>query len=426
MEVARICEDLLGDADRAEKVYRRVLAIDPTDPTLVIPAAQALGRIYAAKEQHQALAGVLGDRGAPRGRTSRRGASLYERIGTLHETVLDDPAKAIEAWQARLGDDGADVAALGCARAALRADVAVAASSSPCSGREEQSTTEPEERRRAMTKAAETLAQKLADVPEAITAWRAVLDEFGPERPDARGPRGALRARRALGRPRRARWRWTCPWRWRRPPGSTSWPGSATCGGCTRAICDGRARGLPAGAARSTRRTRAAARRSRRCSSASRRARARRPRRCGRSTRRTATPSASSGSWRSRSRRPSISERAARHLAERRSARRRAARRPVARVRLRAPRRAGGGGRARGDDVDRTRSSGSVRPPGAGPRRASCFQRIVGRTSSTATCSRTCGSASASSRGTSSGDTRSPSREYKKALDAQGPTIGAP
>src|SRR5262249_38405358 len=39
------------------------------------------------------------------------------------------------------------------------------------------------ERRRTMTKAAETLADKIGDVTEAITAWRAVLDEFGPERP---------------------------------------------------------------------------------------------------------------------------------------------------------------------------------------------------------------------------------------------------
>src|SRR5262249_45628141 len=33
------------------------------------------------------------------------------------------------------------------------------------------------------TRAAETLADKIGDVPEAIIAWRAVLDEFGPERP---------------------------------------------------------------------------------------------------------------------------------------------------------------------------------------------------------------------------------------------------
>src|SRR5207244_13575431 len=47
----------------------------------------------------------------------------------------------------------------------------------------EQSTTDPKERRRTMGKAAETLADKIGDVPEAISGWRAVLDEFGQERP---------------------------------------------------------------------------------------------------------------------------------------------------------------------------------------------------------------------------------------------------
>ncbi|WP_437590400.1 tetratricopeptide repeat protein [Sorangium sp. So ce1000] len=181
MEVARICEDLLGDADRAEKVYRRVLAIDPTDPSLVIPAAQALGRIYAAKEQHQALAGVLAIEVRLEDNVETR-RSLHERIGTLYETMLDDPAKAIEAWQARLGDDGTDAAALAALERLYERTAQWRELVSVLRARE-QSTTEPEERRRAMTKAAETLAQKLADVPEAINAWRAVLDEFGPERP---------------------------------------------------------------------------------------------------------------------------------------------------------------------------------------------------------------------------------------------------
>ena len=60
MEVARICEDLLEDEARAEGVYKRVIAIDPSDPALVIPAAQALGRIYAAGARHEELAGALG------------------------------------------------------------------------------------------------------------------------------------------------------------------------------------------------------------------------------------------------------------------------------------------------------------------------------------------------------------------------------
>lgn len=181
MEVAQICEDLLGDVDRAEKVYRRVLAIDPTDPSLVIPAAQALGRIYAAKEQHEALAEVLAIEVRLEDDAETR-RSLYERIGTLYETVLDDPKKAIEAWQARLSDDAADATALSALERLYERTAEWRELVSVLRARE-QSTEDQDERRRAMTKAAETLAQRLADVPEAISAWRAVLDEFGPERP---------------------------------------------------------------------------------------------------------------------------------------------------------------------------------------------------------------------------------------------------
>ena len=180
MEVARIYEDLIGDADRAEQVYRRALSIDPDDPQLVIPAAQALGGIYASRSQHQALAEVLGIevRLQEDGATRR---ALYERMGTLHETVLDDPAKAIEAWRARLGDDATDAAALSALERLYERTEKWRDLVGVLRARE-QSTDDQGERRRAMTKAAETLAHKLADVPEAINAWRAVLDEFGPER----------------------------------------------------------------------------------------------------------------------------------------------------------------------------------------------------------------------------------------------------
>ncbi|WP_044241675.1 tetratricopeptide repeat protein [Chondromyces apiculatus] len=180
MEVARIYEDLLDDANRAEQVYRRVLGIDANDPQLVIPAAQALGRIYASREQHQALAEVLGIEVRLEDDADTRRA-LYERIGILYDTVLDDPTKAIEAWRARLSDDPTDVSALSALErlyertSQWRELVGILRA-------REQSTEDSAERRRAMTKAAETLAHKLADVPEAINAWRAVLDEFGPER----------------------------------------------------------------------------------------------------------------------------------------------------------------------------------------------------------------------------------------------------
>jgi tetratricopeptide (TPR) repeat protein len=181
MEVARIFENLLDDEARAEKVYVRVSEIDQNDAGMVIPAAQALGRIYAAKGRHEELARALGMEVRLEQDVARR-RELHERIGGLHETVLEDPARAVAAWRARLEDDPSDTTALGALErlyertGEFRELVAVLR-------KREEAETAADERRRTMTKAAETLADKIVDVPEAITAWRAVLDEFGPERP---------------------------------------------------------------------------------------------------------------------------------------------------------------------------------------------------------------------------------------------------
>jgi tetratricopeptide (TPR) repeat protein len=179
-EVARIAGDMLADVERAEGIYRRILTLDPEDPSLVIPAAQALGEIYTTSGRYEELAGVLGLEVRLEESTEARRA-LYERIGTLYETELNDPKKAIDAFQARLGDDESDEAALvalerlyektGDHRELVRVLRA-----------REQCATDPSERQRAMVKAAETLADRLDDLPEAIDAFRAVLDELGPQR----------------------------------------------------------------------------------------------------------------------------------------------------------------------------------------------------------------------------------------------------
>src|SRR5262249_14181452 len=126
-------------------------------------AAQALGRIYAAKSRHEDLAGALGVEVRLEQDPARR-RELHERIGSLHETVLQDPQKAILAWRARLADDETDTAALG----ALERLYEATGEHRELVGvlrKREQVETAADERRRTMTKAAETLADKLGDVP---------------------------------------------------------------------------------------------------------------------------------------------------------------------------------------------------------------------------------------------------------------------
>src|SRR5262249_6961367 len=85
-------------------------------------------------------------------------------------------------WRSRLGDDAADLSALSALERLYERTQEYRELVGVLKKREEVETAGPE-RRRNLTKAAETLADKIGDVPEAITAWRAVLDEFGPERP---------------------------------------------------------------------------------------------------------------------------------------------------------------------------------------------------------------------------------------------------
>jgi golgin subfamily B member 1 len=176
-EVAHIYEDLLGDTARAEAVYKEVLAIDPDDGALSLPAARALERIYGGSGRNADLRSILQievklESDGP----ARR--DLHARLGELCETVLDDPEGAIAAWKARLEDDPSDALALAALdrlyerTGAYRALVDVL---------RERASNDPKGRRELMVRIAKTLGDKLIDVPEAILAYRAIVDDFGPD-----------------------------------------------------------------------------------------------------------------------------------------------------------------------------------------------------------------------------------------------------
>ncbi len=190
MEVARLYEDDAGERERAEAVYRRVVELHREDsPELVLPAARALGRMYAASGRHQDLATSLKlEVSLEVDAQARR--ELWARLGELYETVLDDPAGAVEAWRSRLDEDPADEQALGALerlyerQGAWRSLVEVARS-------REQVLADPAERRRLLVKAARTLAERLDEPGEAVNVWRTVVEDFGPDR-EALGALAAL------------------------------------------------------------------------------------------------------------------------------------------------------------------------------------------------------------------------------------------
>jgi len=180
MQVAGILEGSVGDRARAEEVYRKVLGVDPEDAAITAPAARALARLQAESGDHAALAETLEVEAKLEESIDARKA-IYERLGDLYESMLDDRKKAIHSWKARLDDDVADEKALGALERLYEAEKMYPELVSVLQKREEVAE-DADERRRVMVKAAETLAGPIADVPLATQAWRAVVDSFGADR----------------------------------------------------------------------------------------------------------------------------------------------------------------------------------------------------------------------------------------------------
>ena len=178
-EIAKIYE-ASEQADRAESIYRQVMDLAPDDPTIALPAVRALERVYVARGKHRDLADVLRvqvklEEAAP----VRR--DLYARLGALAEDELKDDAAAISAWKSRLEDDPADEKALAALDRLYERTGDHRALVDVLRARERAADT-AETRKAFMVRTAQTLGDRLNDVPEAILAYRAVLDDFGADR----------------------------------------------------------------------------------------------------------------------------------------------------------------------------------------------------------------------------------------------------
>ncbi|MEP7050833.1 MAG: tetratricopeptide repeat protein [Pseudomonadota bacterium] len=180
-QVASICEELLNDNARAERVYRRVLVLDEDDRDLVLPAARALERIYIAAGENAKLAEMLRiqvklEQSGP----VRR--ELFGRLGDLCQSVLGDNDGAIAAWKARVEENPDDEQALAALDRLYETTERYHDLVSILERRREASA-DPELRRELMKRAAETLWKKLDAVPDAIEAYRALIADFGPNGP---------------------------------------------------------------------------------------------------------------------------------------------------------------------------------------------------------------------------------------------------
>jgi tetratricopeptide (TPR) repeat protein len=179
MDVARLHETTLGDVSRAEAAYRQVLQLAPTDASIALPACRALDHLYLHGDGRQ-LREILqieieleDDAQAQR--------DLRARLGELCEVVLGDSAGAIEPWRARLDADASDAEALAALDRLYERTQRWRDLVEILRAREQQ-VADPATRRVLLGRIATTLADRLADIDEAILAYRAVMDEFGADR----------------------------------------------------------------------------------------------------------------------------------------------------------------------------------------------------------------------------------------------------
>ncbi len=179
MQVAHIYEDLLGDTDKAESTYRTISTLDENDAELVLPSARALERIYVGRGEHEKLAEVLRTQVAMEQDGDVR-RDLLGRLGELCDSVLHDTEGAIKAWRMRLVESPADEAALA-ALDRLYEQTEHWRELVDIIERRRDIAEDGDQRRSLMTRVAVILSDKLSSLSEAIDAWRAVIDEFGPE-----------------------------------------------------------------------------------------------------------------------------------------------------------------------------------------------------------------------------------------------------
>src|SRR5690606_16444059 len=192
LEAARISEDFLGDAARAETIYRRALDIDRSVAALVLPAADALDRLYAASGRHRELAEILEIRcGLAQDPDLRR--QLLFRLAELYEVALSDPERAIGVLKVRVEDDPSDDDALAALERLYEKTAAFADLESVLRARADL-VLDADLRRSLMVRRARLLADALGDLEGALGAWQAVRDDFGPD-PDVLASIASLQRR---------------------------------------------------------------------------------------------------------------------------------------------------------------------------------------------------------------------------------------
>jgi tetratricopeptide (TPR) repeat protein len=185
VEAADLIRQKLGDPDRAVELYRRVVALSEADPAGALTAAHNLNELLgAAGRKHERL-DVL-ERLADLEQSSLVRRAVLGDAGRLADQ-LEDPDRALRAWERRLAEDDRDLEALAAIIDVLekrerwepltealkrRADLAHASGAAGLGA---------QQRRADLVRLARIQAERLDASDLAIATWTELRREFGDE-----------------------------------------------------------------------------------------------------------------------------------------------------------------------------------------------------------------------------------------------------
>jgi tetratricopeptide (TPR) repeat protein len=179
-DVARLYDERLGNLEKAEVAYRRLLDNDPDNPETALPAVEALDRLLTASESWDDLLAVLRVRVKLIGDPDEQKEVLH-RMAELEESLLDRPHKAIEVYREVLDIDDTDLRALsGLERLYEREEnwpELIEILRRRALGEDSS-----DMRRDIYLRVARLFEEQLDDREEAIAAFTQVTDEVGPDR----------------------------------------------------------------------------------------------------------------------------------------------------------------------------------------------------------------------------------------------------
>src|SRR5690606_18604524 len=110
-ELATLWYEEEQDLAKAEEAFGRLIAVDPENPDVVLPAARALERIHLERDDHAALAEDLRQQVRFEMDPVEK-SSLLVRLADLLELTLESPEGAIAAHLERLENDPSDAGAM--------------------------------------------------------------------------------------------------------------------------------------------------------------------------------------------------------------------------------------------------------------------------------------------------------------------------